>query len=354
MSALADAALDHLRAVVGEADTPESVAGGKYLLGQELGRGGMGVVYRAHDRELDREVAVKLVAALDGGGDPVGRDPVGRDPVGGDPVGGDLAERLRREARVLARLEHPGIVPVHDVGCLDDGRVFTVMKLVRGRRLDAVLAEPPAARGGRRGAAALAARLRQFLRVCEAVAFAHAQGIVHRDLKPANVMLGPFGEVLVMDWGLAKVLAAPAGDRQPTGGSEAPVAAGATAAGAVLGTPGYMAPEQERGDASAVDARTDVYALGAILRELAAPFRLPAPLSAVIDRAQAASPDDRYTGVGELAADVERFLARQPVLAHREGLSDRLQRWGARHETAIYLVVAYLLLRALFAVWPRL
>ena len=109
---------------------------------------------------------------------------------------GDLANRLMREARVLARLEHPGIVPVHDVGTLADGRVFYTMKFVEGQRLDKLI----------EGVESVQDRLRLFLRICEAVAFAHARGVLHRDLKPANVMVGPFGEVLVMDWGLAKIL----------------------------------------------------------------------------------------------------------------------------------------------------
>ena len=158
------------------------------------------------------------------------------------------AKRLRREAGILARLEHPGVVPVHEVGRLADGRLFYVMRLVRGSRLDEFVRD-----------AALAMRLRIFLRIRETMSFAHAQGVIHRDLKPSNVMVGAFGEVLVLDWGIARLLEQRAG----TGGSRPerempagpPGADADTAAGTVLGTPGFMSPEQAQGDLARVDAR---------------------------------------------------------------------------------------------------
>ena len=192
MSGLPDRVVDHLRQIC---DTPD-LSGTRYRLLGELGRGGMGTVYAAEDTVLERRVALKVLNEPD--------------------LDGEAAARLLREARVVARLEHPGIVPVYDAGALADGRVYYAMKLVEGRRLDEV----------RASAASVADLLRVFERLCEAVAFAHAHGVVHRDLKPENVMVGPFGEVLVMDWRVAKVL----------GAEEAP--------GTVAGTPEYMAPEQ--------------------------------------------------------------------------------------------------------------
>jgi serine/threonine protein kinase len=261
-------------------------------------------------------------------------------------------ERLLREARVLARLEHPGIVPVHDAGLLPDGRAFYAMKRVRGRRLDEYAAAVP-----------LPERLRAFERICEAVAFAHAHGVIHRDLKPENVMVGPFGEVLVMDWGVAKTLtpglsmsnsfspSSPGeGGREGSGeegrGGEGREGA-ATAHGTILGTPGYMAPEQERGEVDRIDERTDVYALGAILRFLLAGEAPSRPLEAIRRRAMAAEPADRYPRVEELAADLSRYLAGLPVGAHRESVRERAGRFARRHRTPILLILTYLVVRML-------
>ncbi len=169
MTWLPDAAIDRLRDV---ADFPVPPTD-RYEIVEPIARGGMGTVYRGRDRELERIVAIKVLSAV----------------VGGT----DLAARMQQEARILARLEHPGIVPIYDAGVLDDGRVFYVMKLVQGPRLDQ---HAPSC--------TLVERLRLFTRICEPVAFAHAHGVVHRDLKPENVMVGPFGELLVLDWGAAQ------------------------------------------------------------------------------------------------------------------------------------------------------
>ncbi|MBI3670886.1 MAG: serine/threonine protein kinase [Acidobacteria bacterium] len=254
MNWISDAAVARLRAVGSLPD----LSGTKYRVLEGVGRGGMGAVYLAEDTTLGRRVALKTLDLP-------------------DPTG-ELTARMLREAQILARLEHPGIVPVHDVGRLADGRVFYTMKFVRGDRLDRHLGKMSSP----------ADRLRIFQKICDAVAFAHAHGVVHRDLKPENVMVGTFGEVLVMDWGVAKVLRDPAGrgeamsdspQRNVPATGEAPredgsasehtvVAPAPTAHGAVLGTPGYMAPEQARGEVENLDARADVFALGAILRFL--------------------------------------------------------------------------------------
>lgn len=285
---LSDDAVAHLRAVT---EAPD-LAGTPYELVRELGRGGMGVVYEVRDRELGRGVALKVI----------------------DDDGA-------AEARIIAGLEHPGIVPVHDTGLLPDGRRFYTMKLVRGRRLDAWAAEPH----GR------TERLRLFVRVCEPLAFAHAVGIVHRDLKPENVMVGEFGAVLVMDWGVAR-----------TAGEEEHV---------IAGTPGYMAPEQARGEAA--DPRSDVYALGAILSFLLGSDPIPTPLAAIVGRATAPSKEERYATARELAEDVLRFLDHEPVLAHRENPLERAARFLSRHRALAGLIVAYLLMRVIVFFWMR-
>jgi serine/threonine protein kinase len=259
-----------------------------------------------------------------------------------DPSG-DLTERLRREARVLALLEHPGIVPVHDVGSLPDGRPFYSMKLVRGERLDESAAR----------LATLPERLRLFLRVCEPIAFAHSRGVVHRDLKPGNVMVGPFGEVLVLDWGIARLLvdgeprSADAG--APRGAGQAPEALREerTAAGTVLGTPGFMAPEQERGDED-VDHRADVFALGTLLETLAGGVSgANRRLAAIVAKATAARPQERYADVSALSADVTRLLDGEPVSAYRERPWERAARFASRHRVALLLLATYLAARAL-------
>ncbi len=315
MTELPDHALVHLQGVLREPEVP----GERYALVEVLGEGGMGLVYRAEDRVLDRSVALKVLR-----------------PELADP---SLAERLTREARILARLEHPGIVPVHDAGILADGRVYYVMKLVRGERLDAFAAARP-----------LTAVLRAFLRVCETVGFAHASGIIHRDLKPANIMVGGFGEILVLDWGIARLLGEGATGDADVGRATDAGRADQTAAGTVLGTPGFMAPEQARGAVGEVDARSDVWALGAILRGLAG-AEAPAPLASICARAMAPAPADRYASAADLAAEVARYLDGAPVLAHRESLVERAGRLYLKYQTPIILVLSYLAMRLLFLLW---
>jgi serine/threonine protein kinase len=270
----------------------------RYEITGVAGYGGMGTVYVARDHVLDREVAVKVLDIAD--------------------QRGSRARRLQREARILARLDHPGIVPIHDAGTLADGRAFYVMKLVKGRRLDDLIRERTP----------LASRLTVFDRILDAVAFAHAHGVVHRDLKPDNVMVGAFGEVYVMDWGVAQ-----------DGGDDE---------GAVVGTPGFMAPEQAQ--AGAVDPRADIYALGMLLTQLIG-GDAPAPLRAVADKAGHEDAGGRYQNLAEFAADLARFSNQDPVEAYRESTSERLVRLYRRYELPILLILAYVVMRLVLLVW---
>jgi eukaryotic-like serine/threonine-protein kinase len=303
----------------------------RYRIVERIASGGMGTVYLAEDSALGRRVALKILDVPD--------------------ASGELAARLAREAKILARLEHPGIVPIHDAGTLADGRVFYAMKFVEGQRLDRLMS----------GDESLSHRLRLFQRICDAVAFAHARRILHRDLKPENIMVGPFGEVLVMDWGIAKILC-DAGEvsAQSNGAGRAHDTSNSTitAHGAILGTPGYMAPEQARGEVGSLDERSDVYSLGAILQYLLKPgidssAAAPRPLAAIARKAMASNPVDRYTSAGELGLDVARYLDGLPVSAYPENIWRRAARWAARYRVAIVLVLTYLIVRALMLLWFR-
>lgn len=330
MSWLSDSALKHLRDV---ADWPD-LSDTRYEVKEQIARGGMGTVYRAWDSELERDVALKVLS------------------LPADT--GEAAERMLKEARILAGLEHPGVVPVHDVGRLPDGRVFYAMKLVRGQRLDEHLA----------GESSIPERLRIFIRVCEAVAFAHSHGVIHRDLKPANVMVGQFGEVLVLDWGVAKLRS---DQEQGARASESGARCGdrteePTSPGTVMGTPGYMAPEQAQGEVGEIDERSDVYSLGAILYFVltgkvprlgsVVPPRqdapeVPRPLEAVTLKALSWNKEDRYDGVAELSRDISRFLEQSSVAAYREGVVDRGRRLFTKYRTPILLILAYMVMRTL-------
>jgi serine/threonine-protein kinase len=222
------------------------VRAGRYEIEGEIARGGMGTVLRARDPDLNRALAVKVLRAdcltLPG-----------------------VERRFREEAQITGQLQHPGIPPVHEVGTLPDGRPFFAMKLIRGRTLAELLQERPARSDD------LPRFLAIFEQVCQTLAYAHSRGIIHRDLKPLNVMVGAFGEVQVMDWGLAKVLSGESagGGRFEEGSSIATVRTASpglsSQAGTVLGTPAYMAPEQARGEVDRLDERCDVFGLGAIL-----------------------------------------------------------------------------------------
>jgi serine/threonine protein kinase len=343
MSALSDGQVEHLRGLV---DLPD-VAGTRYEIVKRIATGGMATVFLARDRELLRHVALKVLTVHE--------------------TDARLADRLIAEARTVARLEHPGIVPVHDAGRLADGRVYYTMKFVEGTTLEE----------HRRSAPALPELLRLLLRVCDALEFAHARGVLHRDLKPSNIMVGPFGEVLVMDWGIATRLRAAEG-----GGDVAARRADATGDGAIAGTPAYMSPEQADGDRDRLDRRTDVYGVGAVLyflitgrppvegdtrtdalarvrrgdirRPRQVRSDVPRRLEAICLKALHREAAERYASVADLARDLMRFLDGGPVAAYRESPLERIGRLIARNQTIVIIVLVYLLVRFLIFSWRRI
>ena len=310
MKWLSDDKLNYLRTIVGNPDFSST----KYTFVKELGRGGMGTVYLAEDQELNRLVAIKVLNTLD--------------------TTEDLRNRMVREAQIIARLEHPGIVPVHDVGTLPDGRVFYAMKFVRGSRLDEYAALNDSIRE----------RLRKFQAVCDAVAFAHAHGVIHRDLKPQNIMIGSFGEVLVLDWGVAKILQEPS----TTYTNESVKSADSlnTSAGTIIGTRDYMSPEQARGEIDQLDERADIYSLGAVLRFLLKDKPKPGRAAeAICLKATANAKENRYSSASELSADIGHLLDAEPVSAYRENAIEKASRWVGKNRFLVLLVLVYLLMR---------
>lgn len=288
---------------------------GRYLDLGEIGSGGMSHVHRAVDRSLQRQVAIKQIDS---------------DRVGGP----ESLYRFIEEARVTGRLDHPNIVPIHELALNNDGHFYFAMKLVEGDNLEDVLKQ---AGEDRLEADRLSELLQIFLKVCDAMAFAHDRRVIHRDIKPSNIMVGSFGQVYIMDWGLSKVLSPP-DDRPPEAAADEDTLLDLDIPGSVMGTPAYMAPEQVEGDHDRVDERTDVFALGATLYHIITgrpPFqgknyynllmdamtcqpappetlvgqdRVPRELCRITKKAMARSPRERYGSVAELRRDVERLL----------------------------------------------
>jgi serine/threonine-protein kinase len=335
----------------------------RYRILRPHARGGLGEVFVAHDEELHREVALKEIQHQHS------NQPESR-------------ARFMLEAEITGGLEHPGIVPVYGLGLHADGRPFYAMRFIKGDTLrDAIQRfhqadASPRAPGER--SLALRQLLRRFNDVCNAIAYAHSRGVLHRDLKPQNIMLGPYGETLVVDWGLAKPLGrgdAAAGPAEATWLPTRTTDAGLTQAGAVAGTPEYMSPEQAAGKLPELGPATDIYSLGAILYCLltgkppiheattlltlvqvqsgAIPpprqvkSQVPAALEAICLKALAKQPAERYPSARELAGEVEHWLADEAVAAHRERWWQRAARWARHHQAATAAGIAAVLVALL-------
>jgi serine/threonine-protein kinase len=388
---------------VGSPTTP----GGRFRILRPHARGGLGVVSVALDEELHREVALKEIQ---------------------ERYAGEEQSRLRflLEAEITGGLEHPGIVPVYGLGHHPDGRPFYAMRFVRGeslkqaietfhQRADTRSPSPQRGEGARRAgkgagadhgqrrpltpdrtplrgegnlgivASPLAFRrlLSRFLDVCNAVAYAHSRGVLHRDIKPGNILLGPYGETLVVDWGLAKIVGrdepGPSDpSSEPTLRPPSASGTGDTIPGTALGTPAYMSPEQAEGRLDLLGPASDVYSLGATLYVVLtgrAPFvgndaaevlpkvqrgdfapprstdpNIPKPLEAICMTAMALKPGDRYASPRALAEDIEHWLADEPVSAYRDPWPDRARRWSRKHRTLMTSAAAALLLGLLGSV----
>ncbi len=329
-------------------------AGVRFRVLRPHAQGGLGEVFVAEDLELHREVALKEIQPLHANN-------------------ANSRGRFLMEAEVTGGLEHPGIVPVYGLGAYADGRPFYAMRFIRGASLKEAIDQFHGASGDgqrpreRLDSIAFRQLLRRFQDVCNAIAYAHSRGVLHRDLKPGNIMLGLYGETLVVDWGLAKPIGRDHSTEkisevertlQPVSGSGYVE----TMMGSVIGTPGYMSPEQAGGRLSELGPASDIYSLGATLYVLVtgqAPFQGPVPevlrrvemgdcpppkqvrtdispaLNAIVLKAMARRREDRYATATALADEIDRYLADEPVTAYREPFVIRTRRWARKHRTLV-------------------
>jgi serine/threonine-protein kinase len=375
--------LDHLGAHADAYATasqqPEAEGSLRYRILRPHAKGGLGEVFVAQDLELHREVALKEIRAQH----------IGHDASHG---------RFVLEAEITGRLEHPGIVPVYGAGTHGDGRPFYAMRFIRGDNLKEAIARfhqaslpaaaeqtstpagpSPCSRAARRArfeSLEFRQLVARFINVCNALAYAHSRGVLHRDLKPGNIMLGKFGETLVVDWGLAKVLGPEGASGSGDAGHNALLPSCSnkiteTVAGSAVGTPAFMSPEQAAGKIEELGPATDIYSLGATLYTLLMnhpPIEgsdtgeilrkaqrgdiawrkidlqaVPIPLVAICKKAMAHNPHDRYATPLALADDLENWLGDEPVSVYRAPLAVRARRWARRHHGAVSAIAASVL-----------
>ncbi len=341
--------------------TPTATAGSRYRMEGEIARGGMGAILKVWDSDLHRALAMKVIL-----GD--------EDRIADGSTAEIRLSRFLEEAQITGQLDHPGVVPVHELGVDKGGRVYFTMRLVKGRDLGEIIQK---ARTGEDGWN-LTRAINVLHRVCETMAYAHAKGVVHRDLKPENVMVGQFGETYAMDWGLARVLGRPDGEAQRRRILANSVASFVrtdrqdqaadsdsgtrTQNGSVLGTPYYMPPEQAAGELETIGPQSDVYAMGAILYHLLTgkrPYeqivpktmlgivqaviegppiavhrldaKVPAELVAICERAMARAPEHRYPSMVDMAADLQAYLEFRVVHAYQSGAIAEFLKWVRRN-----------------------
>lgn len=337
------------------ATNPPYMAGRRYLVQERHDEGALGRIMRAHDRELNRQVALKEMKPG------VAANPASRD-------------RFLVEAEVTGGLEHPSIVPVYSLGSYEDDRPYYVMRFIRGNNLGKAIqafhaADNQSLDPGQR-LVELHRLLRRFIDVCHAIQYAHSRGILHRDLKPGNIMLGKFGETLVVDWGLAKIIGRDGSlpGEEPTLRPSSGSGTYATMIGSVVGTPSYMSPEQAGGEVDQLTAASDIYGLGATLYCVLtgrAPFKgrkgvlekvrrgdfppprevkpeIDRPLEAICLKAMRLEPEDRYATAGDMIADLEAWIAEEPVSVYQENRRERLARWMRRNRNRVQAAVVAL------------
>ena len=330
----------------------------KYMMAGEVGRGGMGVILNAYDTDIRREVAMKVIT---------GRRSESR----------EFLERFVEEAQVQGQLEHPNICPVHELGVDGDGRIYFTMKMVKGSSLAEIIKQAQAERESGLPAdhRLLTETLHIFLKICDGIDYAHSKGVIHRDLKPDNIMVGDFGEVYVMDWGLAKIIGRDDVRRDHlviTDRSE-DTEEMKTMSGSVVGTPSYMPPEQSRGVVEEMDERSDIYSLGALLYELVTlkrPFTgrnpwdvlekglkekppvpsqrapeltIPPELDSMVLKCLEKQKCDRYQSIQELKCDIELFLSGRPIEAMEYNLWQVFRKWVERNRVLAASVATVLL-----------